>query len=214
MPDDGASFYNPQTFRNTDRQVISQFVSDYPFAQLSSFDGQRIVTSHLPLLWKQSIPGNGFLIGHFAKANPQWKHANHTNVEAVFIGPHAYISSSWYETPQSVPTWNYTTVHMWGRLQLVDDAERSLQIVADLVHAMEGENQNRWSMELADDEFIEKLMQMIVAFEIEIEQIECKFKLSQNHSDERQQLVIEALLASGNPQQHAVAKLMQNNLEQ
>ncbi|MBT5017426.1 MAG: FMN-binding negative transcriptional regulator [Planctomicrobium sp.] len=200
--------YNPSSFQIDDPRVIRNFIADHPFAQLTSFDGQRPVVSHLPLLWKSSSTPHGQLIGHLAKANAQWKHAGGTEVLAVFTGPHAYISSSWYETPQTVPTWNYTAVHVHGQLELIEDKAELFEAVDELVTAMEGDQPNPWSMEKADSEFIEMLLDMIVGFRVNIESLECKFKLSQNHTEERRTPVIEALSKQLDDNSQQIASLM------
>lgn len=205
--------YNPSSFQVDDIGVIREFIADHPFAQLTSFDGQRPVVSHLPLLWKSSSTSHGQLVGHLAKANSQWKHAGGTEVLAVFAGPHAYISSSWYETPQSVPTWNYTAVHVHGQLELIKDQGELFEVVEELVTAMEANQPNPWSIEKADSEFIEKLLGMIVGFKVNIESLECKFKLSQNHTEERQNLVVDALSKQPDDNSQQIANLMRREKE-
>ncbi|WP_197442171.1 FMN-binding negative transcriptional regulator [Thalassoglobus polymorphus] len=201
------------SFAETDEKRIREFVRSHPFAQLTSFDGQEPVVSHLPLLLDQNAGDNGQLLGHLAKANSQWKHADGTTVLAVFSGPHAYVSSSWYETLKSVPTWNYTAVHVYGRLHVVDDAQRLEEIVEELVGLMEADQKKAWSMKDAGDDFISQLLRMVIGFTIDIERIEAKFKLSQNHSKERRQLVINALEERTDDDSQQIAALMRSQLD-
>ncbi len=206
--------YIPMSFAETDEQRIREFVRSHPFAQLTSFDGHEPVVSHLPLLLNQTAGDEGQLLGHFAKANSQWKHADGTTVLAVFSGPHAYISSSWYETLKSVPTWNYTAVHIYGRLNVVNEAQQLEEIVKELVDFMEEDQKTAWSMKDAGDDFIGQLLRLVIGFTIDIERIEAKFKLSQNHSKERQQLVINALKERTDDDSQQIAALMRAQLDQ
>ncbi len=199
-------------FAENDEKRIREFVKTYPFAQLSSFDGHNPVVSHLPLLWDESGESYGHLTGHFARANSQWEHACGTRVLAVFSGPHAYISSSWYETPQSVPTWNYTAVHMTGQLRIVEDPQELLEIVRDLVEFMEQDQQGRWSMDQPSEDFVDQLLKMVVGFTIEVDHIEAKFKLSQNHSEQRRQRVITHLEKRPDDDSQHIAELMKLQL--
>src|SRR5215208_2151226 len=116
--------YIPSAFRITDLPTLHEFMRRYSFATLITGGDEPFVT-HLPLLLDSGSGDgqNGTLIGHFAKPNPHWQldHAAHTSV-AIFHGPHAYISPSWYRAGgPAVPTWNYAAVHAWGKLSLIED---------------------------------------------------------------------------------------------
>lgn len=205
--------YTPSSFEVTDDTTIAEFLSQNPFAQLTTFNGSEPVVSHVPLLLDENAGENGQLIGHLARANAQWEHADHTTVLVVFTGPHAYISSSWYETPKLVPTWNYTAVHVYGELRVIDDREQLRTAVEQLVTKMETSQAKPWNMAQAGEDFIEKLLDQIVGFTIDIERFEGKFKLSQNHPPERQQRVIDALFEKNDDDSKGIAKLMHRNLE-
>ncbi len=200
--------YTPSSFEVTDDATIVEFLSQNPFAQLTSFNGSEPVVSHVPLLLDENTGENGQLIGHLARANSQWKHADQTTVLAVFTGPHAYISSSWYETPKSVPTWNYTAVHVYGKFKVIDDRQRSRTAVEQLVTKMETPLPKPWNMDQAGEDFIETLLDQIVGFTIDIDRFEGKFKLSQNHPQERRQLVIDALSENNDDNSKGTAELM------
>lgn len=200
--------YNPDSFRIEDKQVIRDFVAERPFAQLISSHHAQPVVSHLPLLWSAEGTSEGTLFGHFAKANDHWQHANGQRVLAVFTGPHAYISSSWYETPESVPTWNYTAVHIRGRLEILEDGAEVRDVVEKLVTKMEASTDKPWATKQATPAFIEKLLAMIVGFRVVVEDVE--FKLSQNHSAARRTLVVAGLAKLDDENSQAVANLMRS----
>ena len=204
--------YIPAAFNETDPEKLFDLIQQYSFGLLvSEFDGEPFA-SHLPILLDRSFAPQGCLVGHMARANPQWEQAAGQTVLAVFSGPHAYISPTWYEADNVVPTWNYAAVHVYGTFRAIDDRDRLLQIVADYVDFYEATLPAPWKFDRAG-EFSQKLVQAIVGFRIEISRIEGKWKLNQNHHLERQQKVIQALDASQSEMDKAVAALMQSRLK-
>ena len=204
--------YIPAAFNETDPGKLFDLIQQYSFGLLvSGFDGEPFA-SHLPILLDRSVAPQGCLVGHMARANPQWEQAAGQTVLAVFSGPHAYISPTWYEADNVVPTWNYAAVHVYGTFRAIDDRDRLLQIVADYVDFYEATLPAPWKFDRAG-EFSQKLVQAIVGFRIEISRIEGKWKLNQNHHLERQQKVIQALDASQSEMDKAVAALMQSRLK-
>lgn len=200
--------YIPASFEQSDQAELQAFIERHSFAALvSQHDGQPLA-SHLPLLFKRDGGEQGCLIGHMAKANPQWRQANGQTVLAMFTGPHAYISAGWYEADDVVPTWNYAAVHVHGRFEAIHDTPSLLAIVREFVEFYESARPEPW--ELPDDEFIERLTQSIVGFRIPIDRIEGKWKLSQNQPLERRQKVIAALERRNDENSRAIAALMRN----
>src|SRR5688572_23601686 len=110
--------YIPATFAETDRNKLFEFIEQYSFATLVSTSGAEPIASRLPFLFDRQAGPHGRLLGHMARANPQWKTADGTRVLVMFDGPHAYISPTWYESRQVVPTWNYVAVHAYGTLHV------------------------------------------------------------------------------------------------
>jgi transcriptional regulator len=203
--------YIPAAFHETDPATLFDLIRQYSFGLLvSEFDGEPFA-SHLPILLDRSFAPHGCLVGHMARANPQWQQAAGQTVLAVFSGPHAYISPTWYEAGKVVPTWNYAAVHVYGTFRAIDDRDSLLQVVADYVDFYEATLPKPWKFDRAS-EFSQKLTQAIVGFRIEITRIEGKFKLNQNHPLERQQKVIQALETSESPMDNAVAALMRSRL--
>jgi len=204
--------YIPPSFSEADLTKLFDFIEQYNFGLLvSQLDNEPFAT-HLPLLLDRQAGPFGTLIGHMARANPQWQAANR-NVLVVFSGPHAYVSPSWYEAENVVPTWNYVAVHLYGTLHLVEDGETTLKILRDLVLLHEKSMPEPWGFR-DGDEFVNKLAQSIVAFRIEISRIEGKWKLSQNHPREQREKVIDALALQRGENSQAIAALMARTLHE
>jgi transcriptional regulator len=204
--------YIPEAFRVTDLQTLHEFIERHSFATLvSSVEGKPFAT-HLPLLFDQTRSAHGALLGHVARANPQW-HAFDGQQEALamFQGPHAYVSPSWYATSPAVPTWNYTAVHVYGTPQVIDDDHVFSDLLDKLIAFYEAGIANPWSGRLPTD-FRTNLMKGIVGFTMNIERIEGKFKLSQNRSREDQRRVVEHLGTSTDPVDRALGELSQHHL--
>jgi transcriptional regulator len=191
--------YNPASFAVDDRTKLHDFIAQHSFATLVSFDGTTPFASHIPLLIDRDAGTHGRLVGHVARANPQWKHAAERQVLAIFHGPHAYVSPAWYEAANVVPTWNYVAVHASGTLRIVEQRDELRQIVARMVDVYESSQ---------DAGFIDRLLESIVGFTIEIERLAGKWKLSQNHPPERREKVRLALQQSGRAEDQQLAALM------
>ncbi len=200
--------YAPTAFVESDAARIDALVRTHDFATLISVAGEEPVVSQVPLLWDRAAMT---LSGHLASANP---HAallqDGAPVMAIFHGPHGYVSPTWYqdENPAvpNVPTWNYATVHMRGRVRRIDDARQRFALVQALTRAYEGDDANAWRPAPAAGQ--EARMRAIVGFHIAVERIEAKFKLSQNRSEADRRSVIAALEQRGGDHDRAMADLM------
>ncbi|WP_089743587.1 FMN-binding negative transcriptional regulator [Gracilibacillus ureilyticus] len=147
-----------------------------------------------------------------ARANPHWKKLDEKEVLVVFSGPHAYISPTWYMAENAAPTWNYSAVHVYGRIKLINNKEKLLMMLKKTVNFYEAAIDDPWEVPL-ESEFINALINGIVAFEIVIDKAEGKWKLSQNHSVERQKNVINRLKKSNAYDSLEIANLMEQNLK-
>src|SRR5690349_10141624 len=125
--------YVPGSFAPPDEASLFEAIERYSFAVLVTGSEGELVSSHLPLLLDRTQGERGMLLGHMARANGQWKSAAGQPALAIFSGPHAYISPSWYEAPQVVPTWNYVAVHTTGRLELIEDAAETEQLLRQTI---------------------------------------------------------------------------------
>lgn len=204
--------YIPKAFDVSDEQVLLNFIKQNSFGILFSQTEQGPFASHLPFLHDPSMDEHGYLIGHMAKANSHWKDANNNEVLVVFSGPHAYISPIWYGEPNVVPTWNYVTVHVYGKLMLVEEEGELRKIIEDSLEFYEVSMPNPWQVNFTDT-FTKHLLQAIVGFKIKISKIEGKWKLSQNHSVTKQQRVITSLYQVDEYNSKEIAALMEANVE-
>ncbi|WP_293933579.1 FMN-binding negative transcriptional regulator [Iodobacter sp.] len=195
--------YTPAAFAVDDVETLHGFIHDYGFATLISQVDGKAFASHLPLTL---IAKEQKLVGHIARANPHWQAwQNNAQVLAIFQGPHGYISHRYYPCGPQVPTWNYSAVHVTGQIQLLDNPAQAL---ATLVSQYEGEPYAR--PDIMPAEFIQRLQAAIVSFEIKIESLSGKFKLSQNKSHAEQDRIIQAL-TQGSPADQELAAFMQKH---
>jgi transcriptional regulator len=200
--------YTPKHFAVEDRAQQLQFMRDYGFATLVSQGERSPTATHLPLAVEERDDGSVFLMGHVARANPHWKDLESgTMALVIFHGPHAYVSPTWYEVHPSVPTWNYAAVHAYGKARLLD-ADATRQLLKTLSDQYESGLEKPWRMEDLTNDYVKKMLAAIVGFEIAIDRIEGKFKLSQNRPAADRLGVVNALL-QGTPADQQVARLMQ-----
>jgi transcriptional regulator len=202
--------YVPKHFAKSDPAWCHALIRAQSFATMITADdvGEPFAT-HLPILLDAERGPLGTLRGHVARANPHWRYlASGRPTLTVFAGAHAYVSPSWYATHPSVPTWNYVAVHATGRGTLVEDEARVTALLADLVATYEGGRPAAWSVEGLPADYLAGMRRGIVAFEIAIERLEGKAKLSQNRDAVDQARTREALAAAEDPLARAVAALM------
>ena len=203
--------YVPTHFLEPTRAAVRALIRDYPFAQLVTVDedGAPFAT-HLPFLYDGDRGEHGTLIGHMAKANPQWRHfAAGKPVLTIFSGPHGYISPSWYSTGPAVPTWNYTAVHTYGVPIIIDDTDAKRAVMERLVDTFESGFETPWKLSAdSDEDFIARQLKGIVVFDTPLVRIEAKAKLSQNRAPEDRAGVILGLRRAGNVESLLLADAM------
>lgn len=205
--------YIPKAFEVKDKDKIFNFIKDNSFGILFSQDDAQPFATHLPFLLEEKSGRNSILTSHMAKANPHWKTLNNKEVLVVFSGPHSYISPIWYQEPNTVSTWNYVAVHIYGKVKVIEDEVHLLEIMEQTVRFYEGKYGENAEMP-KNDQFILGLMKGIVGFELEINRIEGKWKLNQNHSIERQFNLIKGLRKTNDQNANAIANLMDENIKQ
>lgn len=181
--------YIPRHFQLDDPQVVVDLIRRHSFGTLvTAFDGEPVATQ-LPFVFDLDRGEHGTLVSHMARANPQWQQFQRYGSEAglalvIFQGPHSYISPTWYgDSEPAVPTWNYVTVQAYGRPLILDDTERVKALLHQLVDTNEAGLTPPWSLDSQTDEYVERMMRAIVAFELPLDRIEAKAKLSQNKPD-------------------------------
>ncbi|WPU66225.1 FMN-binding negative transcriptional regulator [Peredibacter starrii] len=189
------TMYNPKHFINDNIDELNSLIDQYPFATLIT--GEEV--GHLPLYRE----GNK-LVGHMARRN-QLKLGE--KVKVVFNGPQTYINSSWY-AKNDVPTWNYAVVHIDGNLKLIEDNKGILKILNFSNDHMNQQYEEKWDMYVPEDLRGEQLSKAIVGIEISIDNIEGKFKLSQNRNDADYAGVLEGLSRREDEMSQKIRQLM------
>jgi transcriptional regulator len=200
--------YLPPAFTETRSEVLLGHIERHDFAMLVTHGGGGLIVSQIPFLVEQR-DGKLFLQGHLARRNPQLAELDGTTEAlAVFAGPHAYISPSWYEAGPSVPTWNYATVHAYGPARRIDEADWLRELVRRLSDRHEAREPTPWRMEELPKTYVQSMLKGIVGVEITVDRLEGKFKLSQNRPAGDRPRIIAALERRADPESAAVADLM------
>ncbi len=189
--------YRPKHFDVDEISRLHELIREEPFGTLISPDSAGLVASHVPFVLRAG--GDlGTLFGHVARSNAQWKGFDGaTEVLVTFQGPHAYVSPAWMESESNVPTWNYIAVHAYGRPRILESPTVVRERMNELVAQSERSRSLPWTIEDAPADFVEKMLRGIVAFDLEIERIEGKWKLSQNKSEADHQGALDGLEAEG-----------------
>jgi transcriptional regulator len=204
--------YVPSSFDETDPERLLELCARYPFATVVTPGPTGLWISHLPLLARRR-DGHVVLVGHFARANDHWLAlGTGAPTTAIFHGPHAYVSPTWYTTAPAVPTWNYVVVHAVGRATAHDDGDHVARVVRELTERFEGTGAGAWSPDVVPAEFSARQTAAIVGLEIVVERLEGKVKLSQNRSAEDRAGVIARFEADGSDDTRALAAMMRAHL--
>jgi len=202
--------YIPSGFGETRQEYIEDFIRKHSFATLISSDNGRPMATHLLLDLTEGPSSRLLLGGHIARVNPQWR-TFHEDKEilAVFSGPHAYVSASWYSV-NSAPTWNYVNVHVYGLPRVIEDSLELYGLLKRLVDRQEQHSPaaTRYRLESLPKGVLESMMQGVVGFEITVTKIEAAAKLSQNRNPDDYRNIIEKLRERGDPQSSEIAEEM------
>ena len=200
--------YIPKLYREADRAKILEFLRQNDFATLVTHDGEKPVASHL-LMGIVEEGHSLFIDGHMSRANPHWK-TFEQNPEAlvIFQGPHTYISPTWYNHV-NVPTWNYQSVHLYGKPRIITDYEEAYRLLKRLVDRYE--SNSPYQLESLPKDFVEKEIKGIVAFQIDVTKLEANYKLSQNRKDADYANIILQLERRTDDLSHGVADAMRQN---
>ena len=200
--------YIPRLFRQDSTELLHEVIQQFSFATLVTIRQGAPFASHLPFLLDSARGEQGALLGHMARANPQWKDFDSSQeVLVVFQGPHAYVSPSWYEGSLHVPTWNYVAVHAYAVPRVIDDDAEFYRLLQTMVDKFEGAFEKPWKFDLPSD-YVQEMMKAIVGFELRITRLEGKEKLSQNRDEADQRRVTDILASSSDPNARGVAEWM------
>jgi transcriptional regulator len=190
--------YNFSYFKEQDKQVLLEFINDYPFAFLTGSDSSgKQVATQIPVLLAQR-DGQWFIQGHLMRNTDHHKaFKENPQALAVFTGPHSYVSATWYKDQQSGSTWNYMSVHVKGEIKFLPKADL-ISFMKKLTLKFEDNNANSPTIfDNLPDDYLNKMMPGIVLFEIKVEQMENVFKLSQNKDEQSYRNIIARLLEKG-----------------
>lgn len=197
----------PKYNQETDWQQISAFIQENSFGILINVSAGVPLATHIPIELDEKPDGSPVLRGHVAKQNPQWEAFTGGTALAIFTAPHAYISSSWYEK-EKIPTWNYIAVHVYGQLRLLSE-EELLDSLSKLMHRYEAASAKPVSIDDIPHKELHNNLKAIVGFEMNISDVQARFKLSQNRNAHDYESVIRHLKERGDEGAVKIAEEME-----
>ncbi|MBZ0216885.1 MAG: FMN-binding negative transcriptional regulator [Fimbriimonadaceae bacterium] len=205
--------YQPSLFREERIEVMHELMQAHPFATLVSSVSGELTADHLPLVVHPELSEKGIIRGHVAKGNPLWlNRSNLTGVLAVFQGPQAYVTPSWYPSKKQhgkvVPTWNYAVVHAHGELEFLEDDDWLMEHLTHLTKQHESHRPVPWKVTDAPKDFMARQLRGIVGIELTIGKLEGKWKVSQNRDEQDRIGVQRGLLAESRNGATAVSDLV------
>lgn len=201
--------YIPNINLATNKEEILAFMQRFSFATIISSKDNYPTATHLPFVVSMK-DDQITLTSHFAKANEQWQDIEGNPVLVIFSEPHAYISPQHYEKELNVPTWNYISVHAYGQARLITETEQAFAVLEKTIDTYESAYRQQW--EQLPDDFKQKMVKGIVAFEIQVQDLQAKKKLSQNRSETEQRRIVEALSKSADTNELVIGEYMKGNL--
>ena len=205
------NMYIPKYFKVTNVDEILDFVQKNSFGTIVTTNNGKPIATHLPLGLRK-LDNDVYLTGHFAYGNEQWKTFEMCEeVLVMFQGPHAYISSSWYEK-ENVPTWNYQAVHMYGKPSILDKNEL-IEELTMMLHKYEKHRESPVLWDTLSPPLLERQLKGIVGFKIKVEEIQAAYKLSQNRTETDYRNIIHELQHEGNADSEQLSKLMAKRLK-
>ena len=204
--------YIPSHFQESDLTVLHKMMQEARLATLVTATPEGLIGTPLPLFLVPDEGEYGTLYGHVARANAQWRLPPAGNAMAIFMGPDAYVSPSWYPSKQEqgkvVPTWNYVAIHAYGPVEFFDESDRLLEVVTRLTNRHEGPRAEPWAVNDAPEEHIRAQLRGIVGLRLPIARLDGKTKMSQNRTAEDRAGVAKGLAESADASDRAVAPLI------
>jgi transcriptional regulator len=195
--------YVPPLFKQDRVEVLHDAIRHAGLATLVTLTADGLIASHVPMLLEPDPAPYGTLVGHLARPNPQARSAVGEAL-AIFLGPDAYITPSWYATKRQngkvVPTWNYVAIHAYGAVEFFDDPDRLREVVTRLTERHETLRAQPWAVTDAPPDFVEGMLRGIVGFSLPISRLEGKWKMSQNRPAEDRAGVADGLRAEQRPE--------------
>ncbi len=204
--------YNPPVFQFSDLTDIHRTMRHARTATLVTATDDGLVGTQIPIILDDQEGERGTLYAHVARANPQWRLVPRCDGLAIFNGPEAYVTPSWYATKRKthkvVPTWNYVAIHAYGPVEFFEDENRLLTVVTRLTDLHENARADRWAVRDAPADFIKSQLKGIIGVRMPIARIDAKRKLSQNRSPADRAGIIQGLSTSNRPEDRVIASMI------
>jgi transcriptional regulator len=205
--------YLPAHFNEVRHDVMRALMRAHPLSTLVTQCDSGLVANHVPVQTLAEPEPLGCLRGHIARANPLWRdYRSGTQALAIFQGPQAYVSPSFYvskaKTGEVVPTWNYAVVHASGTLKFIQDTRWLREFVAGLTSTYETPRTEPWKIDDAPAAYIDKNLKLIVGFEFSITALQGKWKMSQNRTQPDRDSVRRNLESAADADSQEVAALL------
>jgi transcriptional regulator len=205
--------YVPVHFKEDRIPVLHEAIRKYGFGTLVTSTEQELEASHLPLLLDSEPAPLGTVLGHLARANPQWQRIKPGfQALAIFLGPNAYITPSWYPTKQQdgkvVPTWNYLAIHAYGTISFFDDPAQLRAHVSKMTETHEAPRSAPWAVSDAPASYVDQMLRAIIGFRLVITRLEGKWKMSQNRPGQDVEGVLKGLEREDGGDHRPVAEIV------
>ena len=198
--------YIPKSNLISDRKEVIEFIRRFSFGTIITAENNIPVATHLPFVVKER-DNDLFLVSHFARANDHWESIESKTVLTIFTEPHSYISPSHYDKVQNVPTWNYVSVHVYGTIKIIEEYSFKIKALEDLISTYEKNYLLQWNT--LKEDYKSKMAKGIVVFEVKVDEIQGKKKLSQNKTNTERKRIISTLKESEQSNEAHIAEYMQ-----
>lgn len=200
--------YTPKHYNNTNIDQALEFMKCFNFGTIITSEADRPRATHLPFVISKR--DNQIIITtHFAKANEQATLFETKNILTIFSEPHAYVSPKFYDKKQNVPTWNYVSVHAYGRAKIIDEEKEVFRVLEQMINSFESDYLKQWH-ELPIS-YKSRMAKGIIAFEIAVNELQFKEKLSQNKTETERKRIVNQFSESENTNEKLIAKYMSKN---
>ncbi len=201
--------YTPKYHALTNVAAMRAHIAEYPLGAWVCMAQSQLMANHIPFVLDVQHGAHGRLLGHVSRANPVWRQlADGAPSVVMFMGPHAYITPSWYpgknQHGKVVPTWNYVTVHAHGMARAIEDTEWILDVINRLTDAQESRRDTPWRVSDAPAAYIDQMLKAVVGIEIKIERLEGRLKVSQDEDKQDRLGAVEGLRRTS----HAPAQIL------
>lgn len=209
--------FTPKAFKEDNFEIIQAFIKEQPQATVIAQTANGLEACHIPMYWQDDGSQFGCLYGHITKVNAL---NNNDNLDTpwliIFQDTGHYISPNWYPskaiTHKEVPTWNYRSVHITGKVSLLSEPMQLIEILSKLTTDFESNQPNPWSLDDAPEKYIQAMCRAIVGIRVDISAVQAQFKLSQNKTAENRAGVVAGLKQLATSKADEMAVLLSHSL--